>query len=85
MTSLPMTQTPADPDRFVHEYVRILRNHETGRGYVVQRRTHQNVFGSVTVLATLCGGNMGKILALTCAETAAKMGLIETIYLDGDV
>lgn len=34
------------------------------------------------VLATLCGGNLGKILAATVAKQAAQIGILDTILLD---
>lgn len=35
-----------------------------------------------TVLATLCGGNMGKVLAATVAKQAASMAMIDVIEME---
>lgn len=37
-----------------------------------------------TVLATLCGGNMGKVLAATVAKQAASMAMIDVIEMEGE-
>lgn len=82
MADIPLTQTPESDSAYATEYVRISRG---SAGYAVERCSPSNCRKGVVTLATLCGGNMGKILALTVAQTAAKTGLIDTIYLDGDV
>lgn len=86
MTDLPLTQTPADYRALAPEYIRIAREEKGGKGYTVSRCKTLNRTGTIVeTLATLCGGNMGKILALVTAQTAAKTGMIDTIYLDADV
>jgi len=37
-----------------------------------------------TVLATLCGGNMGKVLAATVAKQAASMAMIDVVEMEAE-
>lgn len=80
----PLTETPADENRMAVEYIRIGRAGDTG-GYLVTRCRPHRGGNTHETLATLCGGNLGKVLALTVAQQAARTGLIDTIYLDGNV
>ena len=81
MTDLPLTQTPENDNAMAVEYVRISRS---GGGYAVERCSGSSRRKGVESLAVVCGGNLGRVLALTVAQSAAKIGMIDTIYIDTD-
>ena len=59
----------------------IIQNTETafGASYkIVQYKTAGLAKGE-TILATLCGGNMGKVLAVTVAKQAMEMTMIDLL------
>lgn len=88
MKDLPLIQTPAsiiDLSVMNVEYVRIAQRDDGVAGYNVIRCKPYRGDWHVESLVITCGGNLGRVLALTCAQTAAKSGLIDTIYLDAGV
>lgn len=51
-------------------------------GWRVTRFKQAGVDKGEVSLATLCGGNLGRTLAVTVAKAAAQIGMIDTILLD---
>lgn len=52
-------------------------------GWRVERhRVHLGNDKGTESLATTCGGNLGKILALECARVAATIGMADEVVLD---
>lgn len=57
-------------------------------GWRVTRFKQAGVDKGEISLATTCGGMLGKLLAVACAQAAAQIGMIDTILLDlgdGDI
>ena len=74
--------TPADPETFAAEYVRIARKPD-GEGYQITRKHAVGLRrGKVDVIAETCGGSLGLIIAYEAARMTNKVGMIGTIYVD---
>lgn len=58
----------------------IIRQIEGGWA-VLRHKTHGTEKGDTT-LATLCGGNLGKVLAISCAKQAAQLCMADEVILE---
>lgn len=54
----------------------------TGEQWQVVQFKTEGLNKGETVLATLCGGNMGKVLAVTVARQAAEMTMADAVELE---
>lgn len=74
-------------EKFMHavwgaeEYIKLCRT-DDGQGWHVIRYSPVGLEKGETILATLCGGNMGKILAHAVITTAAQFSLITNIIVE---
>lgn len=55
---------------------------QTADGWQVNRFKNFGLEKGETVLATLCGGNLGKALAIECAKAAATIGMADEVVLE---
>lgn len=55
-----------------------------GPGWRVSQIKPSGLNAGETLLATLCGGNLGKVLAATVAKQAAEMAMIDLIEIEED-
>lgn len=55
---------------------------KTATGWQVIQFKTSGMNKGETILATLCGGNMGKVLAATVAKQAASMTMIDLIEIN---